>query len=140
MIVALSTLLLLLSSVASVSAATNPWNLQLDGNTTVSGISAGGFMAAQMAIAFALALPERKHPVRSTTFGALERLAANVVRESPDVYFEIQSRNPHSFAALERLRAAVDRVMHAVAAGDAQAFAALMRDGQSRAGGDSPAA
>jgi hypothetical protein len=48
-IVALSTLLLL---VGAVGAATNPWNLQLDGNTTVSGISAGGFMAAQMAIAF----------------------------------------------------------------------------------------
>jgi hypothetical protein len=55
-IVALSTLLLLLSSVASVSAATNPWNLQLDGNTTVSGISAGGFMAAQMAIAFSASI------------------------------------------------------------------------------------
>ena len=89
-------------------------------------------LAHATAIAFALALPEREHTVRSTTFGALERLAANVVRESPDVYFEIQSRNPHSFAALERLRAAVDRVMHAVAAGDAASFAALMRDGQSR--------
>ena len=91
-------------------------------------------LAHATAIAFALALPERKHPVRSTTFGALERLAANVVRESPDVYFEIQSRNPHSFAALERLRASVDRVMHAVAAGDAAGFAALMRDGASRTG------
>lgn len=89
-------------------------------------------LAHATAIAFALALPEREHPVRSTTFGALERLASTVVRESPDVYFEIQSRNPHSFAALERLRAAIDRVMHAVAAGDATSFAALMRDGQSR--------
>ena len=89
-------------------------------------------LAHATAIAFALALPEREHPVRSTTFGALERLAANVVRESPDVYFEIQSRNPHSFAALERLRQAIDRVMHAVAAGDADSFAALMREGQAR--------
>jgi len=89
-------------------------------------------LAHATAIAFALALPERVHPVRSTTFGALERLAANVVRESPDVYFEIQSRNPHSFAALERLRAAVDRVMHSVAAGDAESFATLMREGQAR--------
>jgi prephenate dehydrogenase len=52
------------------------------------------------------------------------------------VYFEIQSRNPHSFVALERLRAAVDRVMHAVAAGDAAGFAALMRDGESRTGAE----
>ena len=93
-------------------------------------------LAHATAIAFALALPERKHPVRSTTFGALERLAAAVVRESPDVYFEIQSRNPHSFVALERLRAAVDRVMHAVAAGDAAGFAALMRDGEARTGAE----
>jgi chorismate mutase/prephenate dehydrogenase len=91
-------------------------------------------LAHATAIGFALALPESRHPVRSTTFGALERLAANVVRESPDVYFEIQSRNPHSFAALERLRASVDRVMHAVASGDAAAFASLMRDGASRTG------
>jgi chorismate mutase/prephenate dehydrogenase len=89
-------------------------------------------LAHATAIAFALALPEQAHPVRSTTFGALERLASAVVRESPDVYFEIQSRNPHSFGALERLRAAVDRVMHAVAAGDASSFAALMREGASR--------
>jgi chorismate mutase/prephenate dehydrogenase len=89
-------------------------------------------LAHATAIAFALALPQRKHQVRSTTFGALERLAAAVVRESPDVYFEIQSRNPHSFGALERLRDSVDRVMHAVAAGDAAAFATLMRDGTIR--------
>ena len=76
-------------------------------------------------------------PTGTTAVGPmLERLAAAVVRESPDVYFEIQCRNPHSFVALERLRAAVDRVMHAVAAGDAAGFAALMRDGESRTGAE----
>ncbi len=89
-------------------------------------------LAHAAAIAFALALPQREHPVRSTTFHALESLAAAVVRESPAVYHEIQSRNPHSAAALRRLRGAVDRVIAAVDADDATAFATLMQEGQTR--------
>ncbi len=89
-------------------------------------------LAHATAIAFALSLPPQEHPVRSTTFGALERLASAVVRESPDVYFEIQSSNPHSAAALERLRGSVERLVQAVASGDAATFAELMRDGQRR--------
>jgi len=89
-------------------------------------------LAHAAAIAFALALPAAEHPVRSTTFRALEELAAAVVRESPDVYFEIQASNPHSAAALARLREAIDRVAAAVAAGDAGAFRDLLLAGQSR--------
>ncbi len=89
-------------------------------------------LAHATAIAFALALPETEHPVRSTTFLALESLAAAIVRESSDVYYEIQAKNPHSAAALERLRAALDRVVGAVSAQDADAFRALLAEGERR--------
>lgn len=84
------------------------------------------------AIAFALALPGSEHPVRSTTFQALESLAAEVVRESPDVYFEIQAMNPHSASALGRLRIALDRIVAAVTARDSEAFGALLEEGRKR--------
>jgi chorismate mutase / prephenate dehydrogenase len=89
-------------------------------------------LAHATAIAFALALPPAEHPVRSTTFQALESLAAAVVRESPDVYYEIQAMNPHSAAALERLRVALDRMVAAVTARDAAAFRALLDEGRKR--------
>lgn len=84
------------------------------------------------AIAFALALPEAEHPVRSTTFHELESLAASVVRESPDVYYEIQAMNPYSARALERLRIALDRIITAVTARDSEAFQALLEEGRRR--------
>ena len=90
-------------------------------------------LAHATAICFALALPKQEHPVRSTTFLALERLAANVVRESPDVYYEIQARNPHSFGAIERLRSAIDTLTQAISLEDSRVFAELMREGQTRA-------
>jgi chorismate mutase/prephenate dehydrogenase len=89
-------------------------------------------LAHATAIAFALALPESAHPVRSTTFQALERLAAAVVRESPEVYYEIQASNPHSAAALTRLREAIDRIVEAAGAPDAGAFRALFEAGRAR--------
>jgi chorismate mutase/prephenate dehydrogenase len=89
-------------------------------------------LAHATAIAFSLALPQSEHPVRSTTFLALETLAAAVVRESPDVYYEIQARNPFSGEAIERLRAAIDRVAAAIASKDSTAFAQLMGEGQTR--------
>jgi chorismate mutase/prephenate dehydrogenase len=89
-------------------------------------------LAHAAAIAFAAALPAEDHPVRSTTFQALERLAAGVVRESPAVYYEIQAANPHGPAAVARLRAALDRLATAVATGDADGFASLMADGRER--------
>jgi len=89
-------------------------------------------LAHATAIAFALALPDASHPVRSTTFQALESLATAVVRESPDVYYEIQAMNPHSPGALERLRGALDRIVAAVTARDLPAFRALMREGSKK--------
>jgi chorismate mutase/prephenate dehydrogenase len=89
-------------------------------------------LAHATAIAFALALPETEHPVRSTTFRALESLATAVVRESPEVYYEIQTMNPHSGVALERLRAALERIVTAVGARDSDGFRKLLADGQRR--------
>jgi chorismate mutase/prephenate dehydrogenase len=89
-------------------------------------------LAHATAIAFALALPPTEHPVRSTTFRALESLAAAVVRESPEVYHEIQAGNPHSVDALERLRGAVDRIVAAVTSRDPSGFRTLFDEGQRR--------
>ena len=92
-------------------------------------------LAHATAIAFAMALPETKHAVRSTTLHALEALAANIVRESPDVYYEIQAMNPYSMAALKRMRGALDRVVDAVASRDAEGFRALLHEGRTHTPG-----
>jgi chorismate mutase/prephenate dehydrogenase len=89
-------------------------------------------LAHATAIAFALALPETEHPVRSTTFRALESLAAAVVRESADVYYEIQTMNPHSADSLERLRGALDRIVAAVTSRDGAAFREMLGEGRQR--------
>jgi prephenate dehydrogenase len=85
-------------------------------------------LAHATAIAFALALPQSAHAVRSTTFRKLETLAAALVRESPDVYYEIQSRNPHSAPALARLKEALERVMQAAAASSPGAFRQMFEE------------
>lgn len=92
-------------------------------------------LAHATAIAFALALPRSQHAVRSTTFQRLESLAAALVRESPDVYYEIQSMNPHSAEALEKLRAALDRVVSAARGESAREFRALFEEAQGRTPG-----
>lgn len=97
-------------------------------------------LAHATAIAFALALPAAEHPVRSTTFQALERLAATVVRESPDVYYEIQAENPHSAAAVAKLRDALARLAAVLADRDRAAFAELLAEGRRRTPGDGAAA
>jgi chorismate mutase/prephenate dehydrogenase len=89
-------------------------------------------LAHATAIGFAAALPATDHPVRSTTFQALERIAAGVVRESPAVYYEIQAANPHAAAALTRLRSALDRLADLVQRQDGPGFAALMAEGARR--------
>jgi chorismate mutase / prephenate dehydrogenase len=97
-------------------------------------------LAHATAIAFSLALPEAEHPVSSTTFQALESLAAAVVRESPDVYYEVQVMNPHSAVALERLRAALHRIVDAVRARNASGFRALLEEGRRRTPDAAPGA
>jgi chorismate mutase/prephenate dehydrogenase len=89
-------------------------------------------LAHAAVIAFATALPPTDHPVRSTTFQALESVGAALVRESPDVYYEIQAKNPYSASALERLRVALDRIIAVVTASDVDGFRKLFEDGQRR--------
>ena len=91
-------------------------------------------LAHATVIAFALALPETPVPVRSTTLGALQTLSAALMRESPDVYYEIQALNPNSGSALARLAAAITRVSEAVSHRDAPAFRTLMEEGRARTG------
>jgi len=92
-------------------------------------------LAHATVIASALALPDAAVPVRSTTLGALQTLSANLVRESPDVYYEIQALNPNSPGALDRLARAIERVREAVGKPDAVAFTALMQEGQEKTDG-----
>jgi len=89
-------------------------------------------LAHATAIAFALSVPQTEHPVRSTTFQALEALAAAVVRESPEVYYEIQAGNPHSMEALERLRLAIDRIVTTIRGRDSRGFQLLFDEGRRR--------
>jgi chorismate mutase/prephenate dehydrogenase len=93
-------------------------------------------LAHATVIAFALALPEVPVPVRSTTLGALQTLSSALMRESPDVYYEIQALNPNSASALDRLAAAIGRVSSAVSSRDAAAFRSLMEDGKARTKND----
>jgi chorismate mutase/prephenate dehydrogenase len=92
-------------------------------------------LAHAAAIAFALALPAAEHPVHSTTFQALERLAAQVARENPDVYYEIQADNPHSMEALDRLKSALTRVRRAVSSRSPESFGKLLAEGRRRTPG-----
>ena len=87
-------------------------------------------LAHAAAIAVALALPDAQHPVSSTTFRALKSLAGSVVRESSEVYYEIQAMNPHSSTSLHRLWTAVERIVHAVSDRDPKAFQELLLEGQ----------
>jgi chorismate mutase/prephenate dehydrogenase len=89
-------------------------------------------LAHAAAIGFAAALPAAEHPVHSTTFRALERIAAAAVRESPSVYFEIQASNPHAADAVRRLRDALARLAATVERSDVDGFTTLMADGAAR--------
>ncbi len=87
-------------------------------------------LAHATVIAFSLALPDAPSPLRSTTLGALQALSTNLLNESPDVYFEIQAKNPSSSAAIARLAEAVARVAAAVSSQDQHGFRVLMAEGR----------
>jgi chorismate mutase/prephenate dehydrogenase len=89
-------------------------------------------LAHAAALAFALALPPTEHPVQSSTFQVLESVAATVARESPAVYYEIQTMNPHSASALERLRLALARIVATVTARNAEEFRAMFAEAKQR--------
>ncbi len=70
---------------------------------------------------------DRPVDLHSTTNRALETLAAVLVRESPEVYFEIQADNPYSGEALLRLERSLRRLRELIEGRDAEGFAAWMR-------------
>jgi chorismate mutase/prephenate dehydrogenase len=86
-------------------------------------------------IAFFTALAESGEAVprlarmSSTTFDAQLDVASRVASENPDLYFEIQSLNAFGEEPLLALRAAVERLCHAVHDGDADGFTVMMRRG-----------
>lgn len=92
-------------------------------------------LAHATTLAFAGALldgEERRLELHSTTDRALERLAGTLVRESPEVYFEIQADNPYSREAVLRLQRAIERLRDLVERRDLEAFSAWMRQAARR--------
>ena len=87
-------------------------------------------------IAFFTALAEsgeaapRLARLSSTTFDAQLDVASLVARDSPQLYFEIQSLNDHGAEALEALARAIERLRASVLSRDATAFTALMERGR----------
>ena len=66
----------------------------------------------------------------STTFDAQLDVAGLVARDSPQLYFEIQSLNDYGAESLEALAKAVERIRTAVLSRDAAEFTALMERGR----------
>jgi chorismate mutase/prephenate dehydrogenase len=66
----------------------------------------------------------------STTFDAQLEVAGQVARESPRLYFEIQSLNDYGTESLDALALAVERLRSLVRSGDASGFEALMTRGR----------
>lgn len=68
--------------------------------------------------------------ISSTTFDAQLEVAGRVAQESPQLYFSIQSRNPHGLAVIEELQAAVGRIAAIIRDRDEAAFVQLMEQGR----------
>lgn len=66
----------------------------------------------------------------STTFGKQNATALDVLRENPDLYFEIQSLNATTPELARQLHDALDEILDAVAAGDRDAFRRIMAEGR----------
>jgi chorismate mutase / prephenate dehydrogenase len=87
-------------------------------------------------IAFFAALAESGEAVprlarmSSTTFDAQLAVALGVAKESPELYYEIQSLNDYGAESLEALAQAVERIRAAVLSRDRAGFIALMNRGR----------
>jgi chorismate mutase / prephenate dehydrogenase len=87
-------------------------------------------------IAFFTALAEsgeaapRLAQLSSTTYDAQVDVATRVARESPELYFEIQSLNEYGRESLQALREAVERIWRSVTSNDAAHFSGLMQQGR----------
>ncbi|MBI0583477.1 MAG: bifunctional chorismate mutase/prephenate dehydrogenase [Methanomassiliicoccus sp.] len=71
----------------------------------------------------------------STTFRRQADSARNVASENAQLYYEIQSLNPHNREALEHLQKAVANLREAADSGDRDAFERMMAEGQEYFGG-----
>ena len=76
----------------------------------------------------------RLERISSTTFDAQTRVSRAVVNENPDLYFEIQQKNPNSPEVLDRLSRALADLRSALDQGDRARFAAMMQAGQKQLG------
>lgn len=72
---------------------------------------------------------DRLADLSSTTFDRQLAVASQVAAENPHLYFEIQYLNQYGGESLAALAEAVDRLRELVGGGDAEGFAALMREG-----------
>lgn len=87
-------------------------------------------------VAFFTALAEsgeeasRLAALSSTTFDRQLAVASQVASENPHLYFEIQHLNRYGGESLSALAEAVEKIREAVASGDAEAFASMMRSGR----------
>jgi len=68
--------------------------------------------------------------VASTTFGKQNATALDVMRESPDLYFDIQHHNAASPELARRLREGLDEILGAIASGDRESFREIMAAGR----------
>jgi chorismate mutase/prephenate dehydrogenase len=75
----------------------------------------------------------------STTFFKEARTAAEVARESPHLYYDIQHLNHHTPDLYAQVRRALTALADAAAAGDPSAFVALMEQGRAYFPGALPA-
>jgi chorismate mutase/prephenate dehydrogenase len=91
-------------------------------------------LAHAAVLAFTFAMPDEAPVVRSNTYRALTRLAANATAQNPDVYFQIQALNPHALAAIDRLLAGLEHVREVIASHRRDAFAVLLGEGAERVG------
>lgn len=71
----------------------------------------------------------------STTFRKQMDTSRDVAFENPELYFDIQNRNPHASRALELLGDAVDRIMESAVDGNRDSFIKIMEDGREYFGG-----
>jgi chorismate mutase/prephenate dehydrogenase len=108
--------------------------MDLDDHDRLIGFILGLSHALNIAFFTALAKSGEALPrladLSSTTFDAQLDVAKRVAGESPELYFEIQSNNPHGMAPLRALAEAVESISEVVRTGDEQAFIQMMDRGR----------
>ena len=101
----------------------------------ILGLSHAVNIAFMTVLAESGAEADKLRELSSTTFEAQLAVARRVAGENPHLYFEIQSLNSYGNPVLAALAKAVERVRTAVASGDEEKFAAMMRQGSAYLGG-----